>query len=269
MQEKLKLIEFFEFMRDKEASKPLDEMDTEAIDAYVKVLLYLQDKHIDISSDFIDEQVRKIFRSEDDNTAPETVTSKKRYNKRIIWIVAACIALLVALFSMVSVASDDWSFIEFIKEKFGSVQSAPAGEEIEFKGETIMCNGKATRYSSVEDFLKAEKLDILYPYVLPDGCEIATLFFYDNEESKEVSYMFNDQNLVLDVCCNETITDAEKEAATEVVKINSFTCYIYDMPDVSTTQIFLEHNGNKYVLSYSEKEVLIKIIENLKVINND
>ena len=56
-------------------------MDSEAVDNYIKILLHLQDKHIELSPEFIDEQVRKIFHPEE-NTAPETVkTTKKQYKK--------------------------------------------------------------------------------------------------------------------------------------------------------------------------------------------
>ncbi len=268
MQDKSKLIEFFEFQRDKEASKPLGEMDTEAIDAYVKVLLHLQDKHIEISSDFIDKQVRNIFHPED-IAASETATLKKRYNKRIIWIVAACIALLVALFSMVSVASDDWSFIEFIKEKFGSVQSAPIGEEIEFNGEIIYVGEKSTVYSTIDEALKSEKVNILYPSVLPDDIKITEVVFEQTDGVKNASYVFNDISLSSNIIFDTEISEAEKDVAIEVKEINSLICYICEMEDVSTTQITFEYEGNTYTFSYSEKEVLIEIIENLKEIDDN
>ena len=77
LQEKLRLINFFEFLLDKEVSKPLGKMDSEAVDNYIKILLHLQDKHIELSPEFIDEQVRKIFHPEE-NTAPETVKTTKK-----------------------------------------------------------------------------------------------------------------------------------------------------------------------------------------------
>ena len=82
LQEKLRLIEFFEFQLDKEVSKPIEQINTEAVDLYVEVLLDLQDKHIELSPEFIDEQVRKIFHPEEKAAAPEAVkTTKKYFNK--------------------------------------------------------------------------------------------------------------------------------------------------------------------------------------------
>ncbi|MBQ8182669.1 MAG: hypothetical protein IJ025_02060 [Clostridia bacterium] len=268
IQEKLKLIEFFEFQRDREVSKPIGEMDVDTIDAYVKILLDLQDKHHQLSSDFINEQVRKVFRTEENKTAaPETVkTTKKRYNKKMVWLIAACIALLVALFSIVSSATE-WSFFDFLTEKFGSVHSTPIGERIDFNGETIILAGSSTTYSSVEEALEAEKIDVLYPSVLPESIEIKELLFHQNDSTKTMTYIFNDTALSLEVYFNTSIPEEEKQVSTEIREINSITCYICDMPDISNTQITFEYEGNTYTFSHTEKDALIEIIENLKEID--
>jgi len=80
MQEKLKLIEFFEFLLDKEISKPLGEMNSEAVDNYIKILLDLQDKHMELSPEYIDEQVRKIYHPEE-AAPPEAVKTTKKTNQ--------------------------------------------------------------------------------------------------------------------------------------------------------------------------------------------
>ena len=61
LQEKQKTIALLKFLLNEEISKPLGEMNSEAVDNYIKILLYLQDNHIELSSEFINEQVRKIF----------------------------------------------------------------------------------------------------------------------------------------------------------------------------------------------------------------
>ena len=178
MQEKLRLINFFEFLLNEEISKPLGEMNSEAVDNYIKILLHLQDKHVELSPEFIDEQVRKIFHKEE-FAEPETAkTTRKQINKKKVWLVAACIAILVALFSIVSVAND-WNVFDFLSEKFGSVHSAPVEEEQNFNGVSVFMNGETTRYKSIEDALKTENLDILYPTVLPNDIEINKIMIYD------------------------------------------------------------------------------------------
>ena len=157
MQEKLRLINFFEFLLNEEISKPLGEMNSEAVDNYIKILLHLQDKHVELSPEFIDEQVRKIFHKEE-TAIPEAVkTTRKQINKKKVWLVAACIAILVALFSIVSVAND-WNVFDFLSEKFGSVFSVPIEEKQEYNGITITNHGKNTNYTTIKEAFKAEWL---------------------------------------------------------------------------------------------------------------
>lgn len=107
LQEKNKLINLFQYLLDEEISKPLGEMNSEAVDNYIKLILLLQGKKFELSSEFIDEQVRKIFREEEKTASPEAVkTTKKHYKKNKIWLVAACVAILVALFSVISFSSE-------------------------------------------------------------------------------------------------------------------------------------------------------------------
>ena len=266
LQEKLRLIEFFEFLLNEEISKPLGEMSSEAVDNYIKILLHLQDKHVELSSEFIDEQVRKIFHKEE-SAAPETAkTTQKQYKKNKIWLVAACIAILVALFSIISVAYD-WSVFDFLTEKFGSVHSAPVGEKQEFNGVTVFVNGKNTNYKSIEAALKAEKIDILYPTVLPDNINVTEIIFSEDIDTNGVFFRFNNTELFIEVFSNKQLTAATKKDATEVQEINSITCYICEMPDINSYQINFEYNGDIYAFNHSNRELLVEIIENLEEIN--
>ena len=147
MQEKLRLINFFEFLLNEEISKPLGEMNSEAVDNYIKILLHLQDKHVELSPEFIDEQVRKIFHKEE-IAEPETAkTTKKRYSKNKIWLVAACVAILVALFSILSFSSEK-SVKDVLEDFFGSYDIIPWGKEIEVGNESYGKEGENRKYQT-------------------------------------------------------------------------------------------------------------------------
>lgn len=269
MQDRLRLIKFFEHQLDNEVSKPVGEMNTRVIDAYVEVLLDLQEKHIELSTEFINEQVRKIFHSEDEPAPPEAVkTIKKHFNKKKIWLVAACISILVALFSIACVAND-WNVFDFLSEKFGSVHSAPVGEEQDFNGVSVWVCGENKNYSTIEDAFKAENIDVLYPSVLPEGLELTDIIFTRNNNSDEIVLTFNDAELYIGIYCNKPLSEKAKDDATEIKEINSFTCFIYEMPDINSYQISFEYKGDTYTFNHSNKELLIEIIENLEEINNE
>lgn len=268
LQDKLRLIEFFEFLLDEEISKPLGQMNSEAVDNYVEILLDLQDKQVELSPKYIDEQVRKIFHPED-STAPEAVkTTKKYFNKKKVWLVAACIAILVALFSFISVAYD-WNVFDFLTEKFGSVHSAPVEEEQDFNGVSVFVNGKNTNYKSIKEALKTEKPDILYPASLPDDIKVENIMFSEVNSVNKIFFTFSNTELFMEVSCNKTLTEETKEVATEVQKIDYITCYIYKFSDINSYQISFEYKGDTYDFNHSNKELLIEIIGNLKEINNE
>lgn len=269
-QDKLKLIHFLNFICDYEASKPIEEMDEELIDACVKVSLELQDKHVNHSPEFIDEQVRKIFHKEEtETTVPEAVkTTKKQINKNKVWLVAACIAILVALFSIISVAND-WNVFDFLSEKFGSVHSAPIEEELDFNGVTVFMNGENINFPNIEEALKTQKLEVMYPSTLPYNIQIDKITLYEENSVDKLAYNFNDTTLYAEISFNSTVSQKVINDATEIKVINSFNCYICDMPDIHCTQITFEYNGDAYKFSHTDKDVLIRIIENLEEINNE
>ena len=268
MQEKLRLINFFEFLLNEEISKPLGEMNSEAVDNYIKILLHLQDKHVELSPEFIDEQVRKIFH-EEETAIPEAVkTTRKQINKKKVWLVAACIAILVALFSIVSVAND-WNVFDFLSEKFGSVHSAPVEEEQNFNGVSVIMNGKNTNYKSIEDALEKENIDILYPAVLPGNIKIMDIMIYEKKHTRKILFNFSDPDLYLEISLENQLSQPVKSKATEVLSLNSIECYICNMSDINSTQIEFEYNGNTYFYSYINEETLIEIIKSLEEINNE
>ncbi len=267
MQEKLKLISFFELLLDNEVSKPLGEMDSKSVDAYIKILMNLQDMHIELSPEFIDEQVRKIFHKEEKTALPEAVkTTKKYFNKKKVWLVAACIAILVALFSIVSVASD-WDIFDFLTKKFGLAVYAPIEEKQDFNGITVIHHGKNTNYSTVEEALKTVKLNILYPSVLPKDLTVTDIVVSEEKSSEKLYFTFNDLELFFDISFHTLLSESTKQDATETLVINGITCYVCNMSDTNCTQIEFEYNGNAYYLSHPNKDTLIKIIEHLEEIN--
>ena len=270
IQDKRKLIEFFQFLLNREIDKPLGEMNSEAVDNYIKILLHLQDNHIELSSEFINEQVRKIFPKEDTTTViPDTVKTKKNYfNKKKVWLVAACIAILVALFSVISVAND-WNVFDFLTEKFGSVHSSPIGEEQEFNGVSVFVDSKGIKYPTIEDALKAEKLNILYPNSLPNDIKVTNITFSENTATIGVYFAFNDPELFMEVSCDKKLSEKIKKDATQIQEINHITCYICKMTDINSYQINFEYKGNTYAFNHSNKDLLVEIIGNLEEINNE
>ena len=268
LQEKLKLIKFFEFLLDEEISKPLGQMNSEAVDNYIKILLHLKGINIELSSDFINEQVRKIFHPEE-SAVPETAkTTKKHFNKRKIWLVAACISILVALFSVISFSSEK-GVVDTLEEFFGTFEFIPFGKETDIGNETYGKEGKSKHYKALEDVLESEKIDILYPVYLPDEITVTDIIFSYKNNKQKIYFTFNDSDLYAEISYNTTLTEVTKDDTTETKEINGIQCYICEISDINTYQIEFLYNGNLYYFRHTEKEELIEIIKNLEEIKNE
>lgn len=267
-QDKLKLIHFLNFVCDYEASKPIEEMDEELINACVKVLLELQDKHVKHSPEFIDEQVRKIFHKEETKiTAPETVkTTKKVVSKKKIWLVAACIAILVALFSIVSFSSER-SVVDVLEDFFGTYEFIPFGKEVDVGNESFGKASKKHIYNSVEEFIKTEKTDLLYPSNTIDTISHISIGKKDGIEN--IRMTFEDSDLFISIILNSEIPQETIDFCNKKITLNEIDYYLCIMEDINQVQAYFIHNNNLYVITHSDKNALVEIINNMEEINYD
>ena len=80
----------------------------------------------------------------------------------------------------------------------------------------------------------------------------------------EIIFVFDDVSFSYSVIINETVPEYIKSISTEIIDINNCTYYIVDMPDLGVVQIYFDYNNDMYFLSYTNKQDLIKLIENLK-----
>ncbi len=261
MQEKLKLIDYYEFLRDEEASKPLDEMNTELIDAYVKILLTLQDKYEELSPEFINEQVRKIFHSED-STAPETVNANKKVlNRKKIWLVAACIAILVALFSIISFSSDR-RVADILEDFFGSYEFIPFGKEVTLGNETYGKESNGKHYDSIEMLVEKEKISLLYPTNIKKPINTISLGDVGGNKKIDISYLESD--LFIAITLNTELSQETIGVCDKKIALNGIKYYICIMEESS--QAYFIHNNNLYIVAHSDEKVLMEILNSMEEI---
>ena len=263
MQEKLRLINFFELLLNEEISKPLGEMNSEAVDNYIKILLHLQDKHVELSPEFIDEQVRKIFHKED-FAAPETAkTTKKRYSKNKIWLVAACVAILVALFSILSFSYEK-SVKDVLEDFFGTYELIPFNKEITVNKETYGKESSAKTYKSIKELLKNKKINLLYPKSIENTTDQIYVGEIDGKETINISYQ--NSNLSLIISLNTKVSQETIDFCNKKITLNGIDYYLCLMEDISQAQAYFTHDNNLYIISHTDKKALMEILNNMEEI---
>ena len=264
-QDKLKLIHFLNFVCDYEASKPLEEMNEELIDSCVDVLLELQDKHVNHSPEFIDEQVRKIFHKEEtETTEPESVKPvKKQINKKKVWLVAACIAILVALFSIVSFSSER-SVVDVLEDFLGTYEFIPFGKEVDVGEETYGKASDSRKYDTIAVAVEKEKINLLSPKEETGEISLQKIVFYNQNTDNCILYIFENNNISIDVIVNRNINQNTINVCNESLSINNTTYYLCTIKETNQIQAYFIHNNNFYTVTCYDKDLLIEILENME-----
>lgn len=261
---KEKLIAYLSLIRDQETEKPLDEADNDLIKACVELLLELQGKEVTLSTEDIEELVRKIPFA--DTEMIKTVNAKgkvRKFKKKKILLIAAVIAILVAILSIVSIAFE-WNIFEGLKERFGTVFDAPIGVEQHENSISFENLGEIKEYKNIQEVIENEDLGILLPTNLPNGLEINLIKVHNIDGLNETFVSFNDESLSCSIKHNTNIPVEVFNNCDEVIETNELKCYIIDKTDVGLLQIYFNHNNNAYRYTYNDKQVLLDIIENLE-----
>ena len=261
---KEKLIAYLSLVRDQETEKPLDEADNDLIKACVELLLELQGKEVTLSTEDIEELVRKIPFA--DTEMIKTVNAKgkvRKFKKKKILLIAAVIAILVAILSIVSIAFE-WNIFDALKDKFGTVFDAPIGVEQHENSISFENLGEIKEYKNIQEVIENEELDILLPKNLPNNLAIEMIKTFELDGIKENVISFNDENLSCLIKHNTDIPFDVYENNNGIININNLKCYIIEKDDVGLVQIYFTHNNNAYKYTYNDKQVLLEIIENLE-----
>lgn len=253
------LIMYLEFLRDTEALKPEDEVDNDLIDACVYVLLDLQNKKVSLTPEQIKERVRNIpFK---DSVAFEEYKNKKNKTirtKRVL-IIAACIAVLIALLSFISSADE----FDILKDKFGKITNAPFDTWFEHGDDSELRNSDTVIYESFEEAEQGEGINILKPEYIPDGLEVNEINFNNTDNKRVGDFVFGNVGISLSVTLeSDVITEVKNNIQPEI--INDLECYFVIMDDVNLVQVYFEHDGNLYSITYNSKDELVKMIDSLK-----
>ncbi len=269
MSDKERLIAHLEILRDAEESKPVNEKDNELIRACIVLLLDLQGKKLTLTEEEIEERVRNfpfVAENKGIDNQKNTEGKNKKVSKKKVLLVAACIAILVALFSIASIAFK-WNIFEELKNRFGTVADTPVYEQQDVNGVTVVMSGQHVNYLSVDEALEADKLNVLYPNCVSNDIKITEIARYQYNSKECLTYIFSRDDITCEVTLDADLDISKKELAGETAHINGKTCYFFILDDESSVQIYFEYKNNVYMFNGCDKQLLIEMIENLEEAN--
>lgn len=180
---------------------------------------------------------------------------KRRFISKKIWIVAAAIALFAAM-ATVTASAFGFNVFEYFKEVIG----LPAGGKIDKDTITLVNNGNVEEYDSIEELLLTEKIDILYPSMLPDGIKIKSVSISVGQNGRDIiEFIANDSFTYIsaDINAEPPMIEGYKEQMV----IGECTFYVFCDGDFYAVSYY---NNCYYYIGSDSYENLILIINNMR-----
>lgn len=243
-----------------ETSKPYKEMDSDLVTECVDFLMELEGKQ-KLTKSEIEQRVNAIpFKGK--VTAIGSYAKKKIRAKRLA-VIAAVLAVIIALFGIIAVSSGKDSS-ELLRRLGYAVIEMFGGETADYGNVTLNKSNETKNYNSIEELIKDEKIEILYPTWLPENEKITSVLYWVEEPFETYILQCDNDNYNVSVTINKVVTDDIKLNCL-IRKISDFTVY-YIEQDVFAQGIF-EYKNNYYIVKSDTEENLFKTIECLEEIN--
>lgn len=245
-----------------ETSKDYKEMDGDLIKECVDFLMELEGKQKFTKSE-IEQRVNAIpFKGK--ITAIGSYTKKKIRAKRLA-VTAAILAVVIALLGVIAVGAGD-TISEFYRKLTYSVMQKLENTPVTIDGITFNKSDKTTKYSSIEELVESEKIEILYPTWLPQDEKIVSVWYTVEYGVESYIFQCTNPNNSFSVDLKKELTENLKSDCTKK-EIADFTVYYFYKEYNNVIQANFVYNDNLYAVKSDTEDNLFKIIENLKEIN--
>ncbi len=200
-------------------------------------------------------------------TQQNAPTKKRTQHRRLsTWkvlpLVAALVLLLCLSLNVVALKKGYKNAWDFVSQKASYLFHLDAGTAGKNGEIAFFKMGKTTVYESLEELLKQEAFDILYPTVLPQNVFIKGLNVVETQEGDiTIHLVFNDKNysLAIRTAYKHDFQDA---SAYTVYESDGKTYYILERPN--RYQAVCHHGKYEYVILAPDSDRLKDIIHNLK-----
>ncbi len=232
----------------------LGEGDMELIDKCAQILCAQDD--IIAHEDFVN-IVDKCFEEHVTIISDKDITKstpKARIIFKRIAIIAAIIMILVT--STIGIAS---AFGIDIMEYLTKVSKSPAGTRIDVEGFTFYHNGTPKEYSTIEEMLEKEELNIMYPTKWPDDIKLVSVNSrVDFNGLYTIDFRTTKPDIIISVILNSEIDHADPEDTY------TYDGIVYVLGFNEVHYATCNYKNNNYYISAYTRDDLIMMIENMK-----
>ena len=217
----------------------------------------------------LDEKLEAIKTGKYTNTAkphkPSYIhhVTKRKVFARVTILVASLVLLSFLSLSALAMHAGYDSTWEYISMNVGKLFDMSPGETVNEDNISVIKNTGIVKYHNMDEFLKAESLNILYPQQMPNDAKIIEIRCIDETEDKYVLYLvFSEKSYSVQIF-NYYISNLDIMEKVETTTIDNIVYYISSKGNTSFHAI-CQHNGFEYAIDSNDYEDLLFMIDNMK-----
>ncbi len=243
-----------------ETSKDYKEMDSDLVTECVDFLMELEGKE-KLTKSEIEQRVNEIpFKGK--VTAIGSYSKKKIRAKRLA-VIAAILAIIVALFGIIAIASGN-TISEIFRQMGNSIHQLLEGGPKEYGNITLYKSNETKKYSSIEELAQSEGIEILYPSWLPENEKIIKIRHLIDGETERLVLQSNNPIHSISIVVGSNLPEDISLSCAQI-EINTHLVFFKEKDQF--IQADFVYNDSCYSIKSDTKDNLFKIIENLKEIN--
>ncbi len=182
------------------------------------------------------------------------VIRKKHFVLRKAGVAVAIIAIMIATTVLASAA-----FGVNIFEYISKIVRSDEGKKIDVDDFTFHNAGEVKQYSSVEEMIEKENLNVMYPTKWPNGITLDSVRIANGTNGTTiVQFHTNDINTTVEI----ELAVSEFNSSNRDKYISNGIEFTLDNYDTFAASCY--YNGNRYFIGAKTRKDLITIIDNLK-----
>ncbi len=245
---------------DHELDKPEHEMDATLIEQCSALMTELIPQGDRPTEQEMEDSLQSILASS------PTGLPRPRKSRRSLWIkvvaIAAAIAIVASMsLSVIAVKQGYANAFEYVSDKFIVLFNLDTGIFSNNNGITVIRDSNSIKYTTIDELIIEENLDILYPSTLPEDIQIKQIrIIINNTGNEDIYFTFNNDLFAIKI--RDICSDLDKVTNYSIYHMQGINYYV--QPVGTTFQAICQHNGYEYMIIAKDRESLIFILDNMK-----
>ncbi len=203
------------------------------------------------------------------NASIQAKPGTHRFMRVAVYFLAAALAIAILTVGTVAAFNSSAAW-EFIMTNIKQIVGMEPGDSLDGDKVTLVKGDLVAEYDSVEEALKAGGFEgILYPTKLPEGVKIERVVYSNDGDDSKYRLNF--------ICSSDTISyrvflykkyNSEDWDSEDSITINQREFHIIPYTDSGYYQASIEHNGYQYIITSTNYNSIIDILNSIKEIKS-